>query len=246
MLTLTALLATAAIGNPVAAPQDTKLTDLLEARVYESETHAKLPYRLFVPAGSNESGKRYPLVLFLHGAGERGSDNASQLRHGVRDFVSPESQAKRPAFVLAPQCAKGLWWSSKSSLDLVFDLLASVRKSYPIDSERIYITGLSMGGFGTWAAITRRPGLFAAAIPICGAGDPKSASKLVNIPIWAFHGDADRAVNVEESKKMIAAISRGATPREPVTAAQPTSGGNEPAAPPMTMFWGVVRLSQSV
>jgi predicted peptidase len=179
----------------------------------------KLPYRLLKPK-AYDARQKYPLVIFLHGAGERGDDNLKQLVHGMNDFASDEIMAKYPAFVLAPQCPEGKkWsevdWSAKSStlpaeispaLGATIKAADTLQKEFTIDPKRIYITGLSMGGYGTWDALARRPELFAAAAPICGGGDPTFAVKMKDVPIWAFHGDDDKAVPVGRSREMIEAL----------------------------------------
>ena len=187
------------------------LDKLLEKRTF-TQGKASLPYRLMKPADYDAS-KKYPLVVFLHGAGERGDDNKAQLRHGIKDFVSDAARKKHPCFLIAPQCPRGKGWASfgKDSAGagrLVLGLIDELRKEFTIDDKRIYLTGLSMGGFGTWDLLARKPDLFAAGIPICGGGDPAKAEKLAKIPIWAFHGDKDGAVNVDRTRKMIAAIKK--------------------------------------
>lgn len=162
-----------------------------------------LPYRRFAPAGL-DAGARAPLVLFLHGAGERGDDNRAQLRHGVREFVEPARQAARPCFVVAPQCPAGVWWD----VDLLLELASTLAAEPGVDPDRVYVTGLSMGGYATWRMIARRPDLFAAAIPICGGGEPAAAAVLRDLPIWAFHGDADRVVPRDLSRSMVDAIRK--------------------------------------
>jgi predicted peptidase len=201
--------------------------DRFAAAVFQDTAGNKLPYRVLAPAKLDPAAK-YPLVIFLHGAGERGSDNKKQLVHGMNDFASDEIMAKYPAFVIAPQCPEGQkWvdidWSAEShqmpakpseAMASVFDLIDSYLKTKPIDPKRIYITGLSMGGYGTWDAIQRRPELFAAAVPICGGGDPILAKQIQVVPIWAFHGDKDEAVKVERSRQMIEALKDvGAEPK---------------------------------
>lgn len=152
--------------------------------------------------------------MFLHGAGERGKDNKAQLRHGVADFVSDASQKQHPCFVLAPQCSRGVWWMDEGTHAMYVELVEKVRDQYPIDPDRIYVTGLSMGGYGTWDAIQKDPHLFAAAIPICGGGDPKQAARTQHIPIWAFHGGADPVGKPEKSRAMIEALRKiGAKPK---------------------------------
>jgi len=190
---------------------------------------ATLNYRLLKPAGYRAGGDRkYPLVVFMHGAGERGSDNKAQLIHGMRDFASDAIMKKYPAFVLAPQVPTGQqWvntpWTAKShtmagqpsmSMKLTRQLINELRKEYRIDTSRIYVTGLSMGGFGAWEAACRWPEVFAACAPICGGGDTAQAATMKDVPVWAFHGDADNAVAVSRSRDMIAALkAAGAAPK---------------------------------
>ena len=177
-------------------------------------------YRLLRPA-SVEPDRRYPLVLFLHGAGERGSDNAAQLKYLPTWLAEPAWRQQFPCFVIAPQCrSEHRWsafnWSDKKSSPLAAeptaDLAAAIATleevcgSEPVDLDRVYLTGLSMGGYGSWELAARMPERFAAVVPICGGGDEAQAAKLVKLPIWCFHGGADRVVPVERSRSMIAAI----------------------------------------
>ncbi|MEI6899558.1 MAG: dienelactone hydrolase family protein, partial [Bacteroidota bacterium] len=155
-----------------------------------------------------DSGKKFPLVLFFHGSGERGNDNSSQLQHGSSLFVDKENRKKFPAFVVFPQCPENTKWvdvdwkhesdimpvSPTPTMNLVISLLDTLTKYLPIDTARIYVMGLSMGGFGTWDIISRFPGKFAAAVPICGGGDENQADRLIKTPIWAFHGSLDPLV----------------------------------------------------
>jgi predicted peptidase len=189
----------------------------LEKKVYTDAKGHQLPYRLLKPA-KIEPGQKYPLVLFLHGAGERGDNNEAQLIHGVPEFAKAKNREKYPCFLIAPQCPKGQrWanWSERKLVDqptepmrLVIALLAQAQKEYPIDPQRIYVTGLSMGGYGTWDLISRYPDQFAAAVPICGGGDEGQAAKIAQIPIWVFHGAKDPAVKVERSRTMVAALKK--------------------------------------
>jgi predicted peptidase len=178
-----------------------------------------LRYRLLTPTPANADTK-LPLVLFLHGAGERGDDNAAQLKHGVVEFH--RRQATHPCLVLAPQCPAGSkWvdvdWNEKGgagtfpaepsvplrlALEVVDGLIAAGR----VDPDRVFVTGLSMGGYGTWYAAGMPGSRFAAAAPICGGGDPAWANRYVGLPVWAFHGDDDRAVPVGRSREMVEAI----------------------------------------
>ena len=198
-----------------------QLDSLFKRGTSISQNKDTLNYRWASPVDM-KAGEKYPLVIFLHGAGERGNDNQAQLLHGAKTFVSPKHQKARPAFVLAPQCPTGKkWvninWKLKSNkqpdtisipLEMVIQLIKSMKDSLPIDSNRIYITGLSMGGFGTWDAITRYPDLFAAAVPVCGGGDEATAGKLKNMPLWVFHGDADKVIYLERSTNMVEAIKK--------------------------------------
>lgn len=177
-------------------------------------------YRLLRPEPRAE-GVRYPVILFLHGAGERGDDNAAQLKFLPLWMAEPATRERHPCFLVAPQCRTGhAWaaidWQHKKPLPLptapAADLVAAsaaldaVLAAEPIDPDRIYLTGLSMGGYGSWDLAARHPERFAAVIPICGGGDLAMAKRLAPLPLWCFHGDDDPLVPVELSRSMIAAI----------------------------------------
>jgi predicted peptidase len=200
----------------------------LEKRTYTDARGRSLPYRLLEPIFIDDPRARYPLVLFLHGAGERGTDNEKQLIHGVPEFAKPENRRKYRCFLAAPQCPAGKrWvevdWSSlrhdmpaepSEPLQLALELVEALVKERAIDPKRVYVTGLSMGGFGTWDAACRRPELFAAAVSVCGGGDEKQAARLAKLPIWAFQGAKDAVVKPERSRNMIAAVKKaGGAPR---------------------------------
>lgn len=188
--------------------------------IFASATGGSLPYRLFRPV--LQGNKTYPLVVFLHGSGERGNDNEKQLWNGVRNFTLPGNQKKYPCFVLAPQCPERERWvevdfraaahhqpdSISAPLQNVMYLILELSGKEPIDPKRIYITGLSMGGFGTWDLICRYPSFFAAAVPVCGGGDTSRAPHLSNTPVWAFHGAKDDVVLPALSSDMILAIRK--------------------------------------
>jgi len=202
-----------AIGGCVRAADD------FEARVYKDAAGKTLPYRILTPKDYDPKQK-YPLVFFMHGAGERGNDNQRQLTHGTKLYLTPENRTAFPCFVIAPQVPNNQQWvDTPWSLDahtmpekpsepmrLALELIASVQKEFSIDSKRLYVTGLSMGGFGTWDAIQRNPGMFAAAIPVCGGADDKKADVIVKTPVWCFHGDKDGVVKTIRSRNIIAAI----------------------------------------
>jgi len=208
-----------AITNPANAQNELNLEELFEARVFVSEEGDTLLYRIMVP-DEIEEGEQYPLVLFLHGAGERGNDNTAQLEWGVHAFANPEFREWNPAIVIAPQVPEDGYWGNlnwredgteltdepSTPLELARQLVLQTIEDFPVDENRLYITGLSMGGFGTWDMITRHPDLFAAAMPVCGGGDPTKAHLLVDMPIWNFHGAKDNVVPAELSRDMIQAI----------------------------------------
>lgn len=179
-----------------------------------------LNYRLLTPDAA--AGRKFPLVVFLHGSGERGSDNEAQLKWGALQFASDESMKHYPAYVLAPQCPENNQWAAYGGkfeddptkpMKLLKELIDQLMKDRPIDSSRIYITGLSMGGFGTFDAMARYPDLFAAGIPVCGGGDPSSADRMKDIPIWIYTGAEDDVVVPERSLEMLDALmKKGAKP----------------------------------
>ena len=157
-----------------------------------------LPYRLLIPPGYTPD-KKYPLILFLHGSGEAGTNNETQLVSGGPAALShPLLQAEHPSFVLCPQIPFRAQWGfgldNNWPPQALFGLLGQLQKKFSVDADRIYITGLSLGGFGTWDMIGRYPDLFAAAVPVSAAGDPTQVGKFKNLPIWALHGDTDHAV----------------------------------------------------
>ena len=186
---------------------------------YEYREFKNLPYRLLQPKNYN-ADRVYPLVIFFHGAGERGDDNQKQLVHGMAEFASDDVMQKHPCIVVAPQCPSDIqWvdtpWTADSHtmpkqptlpMQLSLELIGVLQNEFSIDEDRIYVTGLSMGGFGAWDAIQRQPKRFAAAVPICGGGDPTYATRIAHVPIWAFHGDKDTTVKVKRSRDMITAI----------------------------------------
>lgn len=195
-----------------------------EPHTYRAADGATMPYQLFVPAGY-DARRQYPLVLWLHGGGGRGNDNRRQLNEGnsvgAHIWTSAANQRRFPSIVVAPQCPTGAMWTNigarvrpTEQLERVVALLKQLQRSYRIDPRRIYATGQSMGGFASWALIAEYPGLFAAAVPICGGGDEAAASRMKGVAIWAFHGELDHAVSVERSRRMIAALRRaGGKPR---------------------------------
>lgn len=194
-----------------------------EARVYKNERGEKLPYRLLKPI-NYDPGQAYPLILFLHGSGERGSNNTRQLKSLAPTLLlEDEVRWKYPCFVLVPQMPENAKWvyitwrndqggrapkNPTTSLRLTLELLEGLKNELPIDQNRIYVTGLSMGGHGVWDILWRKPELFAAAVPISGCGDPSKAPLFADIPVWVFHGKQDRAVPIALDKIMVKAIRK--------------------------------------
>ena len=189
-----------------------------------------LNYRIMYPLKYNPK-KKYPVLLFLHGAGERGNNNEAQLVHGSKLFADSANRAKYPAIVIFPQCPyTDFWanikvikdrtettplqveyptdWNMSKSLGLVSQLIDSFATTRSADKKRFYIGGLSMGGMGTFEMLWRKPGFFAAAFPICGGGNvTKAATYGKNFPAWVFHGEKDPVVDVNDSRKMVAALA---------------------------------------
>lgn len=202
-------------------PAIAQKTSPYEARLYVNSEGDTLPYRILAPEGYMESGESYPLLFFLHGAGERGNDNEAQLVHGASVFAKKMKQY--PAIIVFPQCAADGYWGeierdesgftypfyekANPNLQLAMGLLDRLIATQPIDTNRLYLGGLSMGGFGTFELLARRPNTFAAAFPICGGGMPLLAPLYAsNTPVWIFHGAKDQVVPVQESRDIYQAL----------------------------------------
>ena len=195
--------------------------DRYKKREFRNPAGQTLHYRWYVPSDLKEN-ETVPILLFLHGAGERGDDNQKTLVHGAKDFLSDKLQSLQKCAILIPQCPHDQQWVNvpwtddehtlptepSTPLTLVSQLLDELCDTHPIDENRIYLSGLSMGGFGAWDLVSRAPNRFAAVIPICGGGDSRAAvvEKFKHVPVWAFHGDADPTVKVKRSRDMIHAL----------------------------------------
>jgi predicted peptidase len=167
----------------------------------QSRPHSReLHYLLFLPSTYAVHPQRWPLMLFLHGAGERGDDLQLVKRHGVAKIV--EEQPAFPLLVVSPQCPPTEAWAPEPLLALLDD----IEQHYDVDPERLYVTGLSMGGFGTWAVAIAAPDRFAAIAPICGGGDPSRVGVLRHLPVWAFHGARDPIVPLQRTVEMVEAL----------------------------------------
>lgn len=166
-----------------------------------------LPFRYFVPPDLVE-GEAYPLILFLHGSGERGDDNEAQLdnaANGAMQLLDDANLALQPVFMVAPQCPTGGWWSG-GTLSTAIGLVDQLAQGLPVDMERVYVTGLSMGGMGTWSAVAAQPTRFAAAVPMSGNGNTAAASAVDHVPFWFFHAENDGTVGVEGSDTLVDAL----------------------------------------
>jgi len=168
-----------------------------------------LPYRLFIPTNYS-SAQAYPLVLFLHGAGERGSDNWYQLvgQTGSLVFASETNQLAHPSFMLAPQCPLDASWTDLVIRVRVLEMISALGSEFSLDTNRLYVTGLSMGGYGTWDYIGRYPGMYAAAVPMSGGGTAALAAKMAPTAIWNFHAANDTVVNVTDSRITVYQVRR--------------------------------------
>lgn len=198
------------------------LAEIFEAHTFLASDGTCLPYRLYVPYDYDAS-RNYPVLLFLHGAGERGADNLKQLNLMLPDlFRNRSGTPLTDAIIVAPQCPNEperwvdtSWLDGNYSTDqvkisnelsAVMELLGKISSEYSVDADRRYVMGLSMGGFGTWDLLMRYPDYFAAGIPICGGADPARAAQLACMPVWTFHGSADAVVPVSGTREMVAAL----------------------------------------
>ncbi len=182
-----------------------------EAYIFSNSRGERLPYRLLEPL-NYDSTKKYPLVVCLHGSSGCGNDNIKQVEASLTaQWLSEyDNRVQYPAFIFVPQCPYGKTWGGLPDLpaidSLVFETIHDLEQKLPIDQDRCYLTGNSLGGYGVWHFITTRPGMFAAAIPISGAGDPALAQNSMDVPVWAFHGAKDRNVPAKGSRQMIDAM----------------------------------------
>lgn len=197
-------------------------TSLFERKTFDNKEF-RLPYRILYPENYNPS-KKYPLIIFLHGSGERGNNNAKQLTHGAKMFIE-KCRKQFPAVVILPQCPAGLRWSgfrwedsttiyqsppeATPPMTALCALVEYMTEKKYIDRKRVYVGGLSMGGMGVFDILWRMPSTFAAAFPICGAGDPsKVALYAGHTALWIFHGAKDKVVSPECSRTMYEALKK--------------------------------------
>ena len=190
----------------------------LEAREFTGSDGAVFRYR-WVEKLPKDGGK-VPLVLFLHGAGERGTDNTAQLKYGVKELLDWLDAHEKGYRIVAGQVPHGKRWvevdwgatghkmpqKPSETMALQIELLDRLLADPATDGSRVYVTGISMGGYGTWDLVCRRPEVFAAAMPVCGGADVAQAARVAEVPIWVFHGDSDSVVPVCRSRNMVAAL----------------------------------------
>lgn len=169
-----------------------------------------MPYVVYVPRDYTPTQK-YPVILFLHGAGERGSDGIRQTQVGIGAAIRTYPE-RFPCLVVMPQCPADRWWRGEE-LEAAYQCLQQTLREFSCDPQRVYLTGLSMGGFGSWELAAKYPDAFAAVIPICGRGNPADAAKLKNLPIWVFHGEADTLVPPTFSREMVEALQKAGSTR---------------------------------
>lgn len=218
---LSLAVAACAVMTAAPAPAAQDVVDGFVARSFTAANGQPMPYRLFIPdAGARK--QKLPLILYLHGGGGVGTDNRRQISGGntagTHTWTTSEAQRNHPAFVLAPQLPQNRpsqpgradAWSS--SLGTVLEILAAVSREFAIDADRLYVTGQSLGGYGTWDIISRHPQMFAAAVPLCGGGDAARVVAARTLPIWAFHGAKDPVVPVAQSRELVEALRRAGSP----------------------------------
>jgi len=206
---------------PGSAPSDGTAVDGFRAARFTASNGVKMPYRLFVPDSARD-GQPYPLILYLHGRAGLGTDNLKQISQGNRPgthlWTRTDLQEAYPAIVLAPQVCGDARWSNRESGELspsataALELIDTLSARFPVDTERVYLIGQSMGGHGVWDIIVKRPEIFAAAVPVCGTGSPFRADAARDVPIWAFHGELDPNVPVERTREMVAALRAAGSP----------------------------------
>lgn len=166
------------------------------------EKKVDIDYLLYLPENYNGNDGKFPLVLFLHGAGERGSNIEKVKVHGIPKHI--DQGEKFPFIAVSPQCPELERWQP----ELLNTLLDEIIDNYRVDESRVYVTGISMGGYGTWALAMEYPERFAAIAPVCGGGDSTKVCRIQNIPVWDFHGKKDNVVPIEESERLVRELKK--------------------------------------
>ncbi|WP_336127712.1 prolyl oligopeptidase family serine peptidase [Mesoflavibacter sp. CH_XMU1422-2] len=230
--------------------------------LYKEKIHIKgkdtLKYRIMYPENFSKD-KKYPVVLFLHGAGERGSDNQKQLTHGSKLFLDKMNRGAFPSIVIFPQCPKEDYWANANvdrssyplnitfpeneapttALSLVMNLMDDMVKKPYVQTDKVYVGGLSMGGMGTFEILYRKPDMFAAAFAICGGGNPDTVTSFAKkVPMWVFHGAKDDVVTPQHSVTMVNAIlNAGGTPNFTLYADDNHNSWDSTFAEPELLTW---------
>lgn len=181
-------------------------------KVYKNADGHESKYVVFIPH-DYKGDKPYPVILFLHGSGETKGGSKMPVEVGLGTAIK-EREKSFPFITIIPQSEKRTWNASSDDGKRALAMLDAVMKEYKCDENRLILSGLSMGGYGTWSIATAHPAKWAAIVPVCGGGSPSEAAKIKDIPCWCFHGDKDTAVKVEKSREMIAALKNaGAEPK---------------------------------
>lgn len=194
--------------------------ETVDVKVAFEAKNGALPYRIYVPEDYSEE-YAYPVLLFLHGAGERGNDNELQLKNVIQKLFDDPASPVYQSIVIVPQCPEGEQWvdtpwaegsysinsvAQSDEIAAVLSILDDVKSTYSVNEKRFYAMGISMGGFGTWDLMLRHGEMFAAAIPVCGGADPDESYRLIDKPIFTCHGDADTSVPVSGTREVVQAI----------------------------------------
>jgi predicted peptidase len=194
-----------ALAAPPARAEDQPMTGFLD-RVHKDADGKEAKYVVFVPKSYDaKADKTWPVILFLHGAGETQGGTKKPVEVGIGQAIKPQEKTF-PFITVFPQSQKRTWQAGSPDADRALAILDEVMKEFKTDSKRLYLSGLSMGGYGTWSLAAKYPTRWAAIAPICGGGDPKNAEAIKDIPCWCFHGDADNAVPVKLSRGMMKAL----------------------------------------
>ena len=198
-----------ALAGSAAAAEKTGFVD----KSFKNEDGHESPYVVFVPH-TYDGTKEVPVILFLHGAGETKGGTAMPIQQGIANHIRGKREKTFPAITIIPQAETRGWQAEGPNAKRALAMLDATMKEYKCDANRVYLTGLSMGGYGTWSVAFHHPERWAAIVPICGGGDPKGAEKIKDIPCWVWHGDQDRAVKVDLSRQMVEALKKaGGSPR---------------------------------
>ncbi len=198
------VLCAACAAQPVRSADEKPKTGFVDKK-FKNADNTESPYVVFVPKGYDGT-KEYPTLLFLHGSGETKGGTKPPVDVGIGPAI--KKRADFPFIVVIPQSEKRTWGAASDDGKRALAILDAVQKEYKTDAKRQYLTGLSMGGYGTWSIAAAHPDRFAAIVPVCGGGNVKDAEKIKDIPTWVFHGDADTAVKVERSREMVEALKK--------------------------------------